>query len=260
MFAQNFSPNETSHVSRNVLRSPLSPMRRHSLSRYKKVQSSTAFVNAPNSDNYEDSENSSPLQITKTKSGLMKVQKSPYVKRKRVQTREFSTQTTPIPTTPAATLVDNEQSTTLTMTHARQFRGLKMKAHTLQMKNDKLQEELSTYKGAAMDVARQSRSTRASLKKCQERTIEAEKDLENFKLYSISVVEKLKSRLERMTESSQKAQKDYFALKNENDMLQQVLVLEREEHELGNGDQLTFYALPIVMAMFVAILAAITLH
>ena len=278
------SPSINHGSALNSMRSPLSPMRRRNNSFYV-------------SDN-EDAENS-PLQITKNKHGLMKLMRSPYTKKiKTKPTTCAATQTTQdaiIRTeAPSAAVVDEAAAAALSMTHARQFRGMKMQLHAFKVTNEKLQEELTTYKTAAidvarvarsarmalktsqdqhvelqeqlttyktaaMDVARQSRSARMALKTSQDHNVVLQEELQHFTDYSVNVAEKLDRRLKRMVKAAQKSQLEGKELRQQNEILQQLLVSEEEKNSdaIENYDNVAlFYGATFCMAIFAALIAA----
>jgi hypothetical protein len=122
-----------------------------------------------------------------------------------------------------------------------------MKLHASQMENEKLQKELSTYRAASMDVARQSRSARMQLHASKAENLVLKENSEKFKEYSESVAAKLQTRLKRMVMAAQKAQTECIQLREKNSQLQELLKLEREEITSDDKNMVTFYAATAAM-------------
>lgn len=265
----------TNTLSHHAMRSPLSPMRRGSSTRKrhsspasaKKMLTSngTPFVVAPPAIMFspqEDSENS-PLQIIRDQSGLMKLIKSPHSKKSRslkYSTPATTTTTSATQTTTTTTTTTNEVSSSLPMEHARQFRGMRMKLHACQMDNEKIQEELSTYKSASMDVARQFRSARMQLHASKAEHLALKESREKFQESSEDVAAKLETRLKRMMTAAQKAQTECIQLRESNAQYAKLLILERKDNANNNKNMMTFYAAAALMTLFSALTTALWTH
>lgn len=259
----------TNTLSHHAMRSPLSPMRRGSSTgkrhsspaSAKKMLTSngTPFVVAPPAIMFspqEDSENS-PLQIIRDQSGLMKLIKSPHSKKSR--SLKYTT-TSATQTTTATTTTTNEVSSSLPMEHARQFRGMRMKLHACQMDNEKLQEELSTYKSASMDVARQFRSARMQLHASNAEHLALKESREKFQESSEDIAAKLEIRLKRMMTAAQKAQTECIQLRESNAQYAKLLILERKDNANNDKNMMTFYAAAALITLFSALTTALWTH
>jgi chromosome segregation ATPase len=293
-----FSPTNTISMHHNALRSPLSPMRSPLPRKFK-----TNFtINTPNivSDT-EDNENSSPLplQIQKTKRGLMTL--TPFqVKKRRKKMATAATQTNvPATTSPAPETADTLQKElatykTASMDVARQSRTARMQLHAAKLKNETLQEELATYKTASMDVARQSRTARMQLHAAKLKNETLQEELATYKTASMdvarqsrtarmhlhaaklkndtlqeqveqskdkttTVLKKLKRRMNRMQKATDQAQHLNVELQAQNDELLQFIEAQKDTSDTAM-QTMVFY-LPLFLAFFSAVVAcALTFH
>ena len=209
-------------------------------------QSPLPTTNSLISDTPEDSENS-PLQIIRDKGGLMKLIRSPYPKRRKIVMKSQGTQS--VTEAKPEAVEDDETTTTLTMAHARQFRGMRMKLF-------QLEEQLSTYKTSSMDVARQSRAARMSLHAATTENASLQEEATKFKDFAENVAEKLQSRLKRMVQAAQKSQQEVKELKAHNEILENLIELERADNEAtaNDFDSETFYGAAVLMCMLSAML------
>jgi chromosome segregation ATPase len=258
-----FSPTNTISMHHNALRSPLSPMRSPLPRKFK-----TNFtINTPNivSDT-EDNENSSPLplQIQKTKRGLMTL--TPFqVKKRRKNMATAATQTNvPATTSPAPETADTLQKElatykTASMDVARQSRTARMQLHAAKLKNETLQEEVATYKTASMDVARQSRTARMHLHAAKLKNDTLQEQVEQSKDKTTTVLKKLKRRMNRMQKATDQAQHLNVELQAQNNELLQFIEAQKDTSDTAM-QTMVFY-LPLFLAFFSAVVAcALTFH
>ena len=195
---------------------------------------------------------------------------------------------------PATTSPAPETADTLSLTHARQFRGPCMKLHGAKMDNDTLQKELATYKTASMDVARQSRTARMQLHaaKLKNETLQEEvatyktasmdvarqsrtarmhlhaaklkndtlqEQVEQSKDKTTTVLKKLKRRMNRMQKATDQAQHLNVELQAQNNELLQFIEAQKDTSDTAM-QTMVFY-LPLFLAFFSAVVAcALTFH
>jgi hypothetical protein len=246
-------------------RSPLSPMRRRHKSPMRHNQASPLSLKkmfaspTPSLTMVSDSEDTenSPLVITRNQQGLMKLTRSPYPKRSKVATKSQGTQSDEVV---AAKIMspEVEVETTLTMEHARQFRGLRMQLFQSKQENQQISEELTTYKTASMEVARQSRATRMAFHNASRKEVASiQQESQKFKEYAANVAEKLQSRLKRMVQAAQKSQTEVTELRARNDLLEQLLELEREEKTTDDTETNTMYTATAFIALFGSMMMAV---
>ena len=122
-----------------------------------------------------------------------------------------------------------------------------------------LQEEVATYKTAAMDVARQSKTARMQLHAAKLKNETLQEQMKLSKDKTTIVLEKLKRRMNRMQKATEQAQHLNVELQARNDELLQFIEAQKDTSDT-TMEKMVFY-LPLFLALFLAVVAcALTFH